>query len=349
VAIEDLYLVAEPNHDNAALDASTTAAERMESLRRVLEQRLKRVAERELLRQAINETTGDESGSEGSSMAERLGRIVLNNLQVTISNVYARFEDVPDTSSMAVKEVNVDGTAAGAPPQRFSLDACVRKMMQGAIRAKAAAWVPGEGRETGCILDEAFDFQAIQSAGPEDEQLLVDQLRDAVACKPRTSTALRPVAMGVKMSELRVHTIDDEGRETFQTEGVAQNKEIRLRSVHIHVSSVLQLSPSLSLSLSLSLSVSLCLSRRKSYTCWPAGDWSCIQKIREQASCSVVNFRPVFLQRKNWGYFSPRRFPSWRRGSEQRNVRGNISCRCRKTYCYAQSGLRPARRRFQRS
>ena len=65
MAIEDLYLVAEPNHDNAALDASTTAAERMESLRRVLEQRLKRVAERELLRQAINETPGDESGPEG--------------------------------------------------------------------------------------------------------------------------------------------------------------------------------------------------------------------------------------------------------------------------------------------
>lgn len=231
VAIEDLYLVAEPNHDNAAGDDNTSAAERIETLRRVLERRLKHVAEREMLRQAMNETTSDESGSEGSSMAERLGRIVLNNLQVTISNVYARFEDVPDPASVAVTEVNVDGTAAGAPPQRFAVDACVRKMMQGAIRPTAVAWVPGEARETGCILGDAFDFEDVQRAGPEDEQQLVQQLSEAVTCKPRTSAPLRPVAMGVKMSELRICTIDEEGRETFQTEGVAQNKEIRLRSV----------------------------------------------------------------------------------------------------------------------
>lgn len=232
VAIEDLYLVAEPNYANATAGGGESAAERMESLRTALELRLKRIAEREMLRQAMNETMSREGGSEDSSMAERLGRIVLNNLQVTISNVYARFEDVPEVSPAAVTEVNVDATKTGSGmPQRFTVEACVRRMMQGAIRPTAAAWVPGEDRHTGCILDEEFDFQEVRNGGPEDVQTLVQQLRDAIAKKPRTSAALRPVAMGLKMSELRIHTIDEEGKETFQTEGVAQNKQIRLRSV----------------------------------------------------------------------------------------------------------------------
>ena len=153
VTIEDVFLVAAPNHDNEL--AGGSAEERLECLRAALELKLKRVAEREMLRQAMNETDGDGDGDGGSgSMAERLGRIVLNNLQVTVKNVHCRFEDVPDASAAEASEA-------------------------------AAA-------------------------------------------------ALRPVAMGVKMTELRIHTIDEQGQETFQTDGTAQNKEIRLQGLSLY-------------------------------------------------------------------------------------------------------------------
>ena len=111
-------------------------------------------------------------------MAERLGRIVLNNLQVTISNVYARFEDVPaaGAASAAVTEVDVDATADGAPPQRFPLARCIHMIKQGGVRPGATAWVPGEARETGCVLEDAVDFEAVKASRPEDEEELVEQL-----------------------------------------------------------------------------------------------------------------------------------------------------------------------------
>jgi hypothetical protein len=154
VTIEDVFLVAVPNHGIAAACSGVeAAAERLDGLRAALELRLKHVAEREMLRQAMNETDADAGGDGTTSMAERLGRIVLNNLQVTIKNVHCRFEEVP--------------------------------------------------------------------------------LPDA----PEAATgaqALRPVAMGVKLTELQIRTIDEHGRETFQTDGTAQNKEIRLQGLALY-------------------------------------------------------------------------------------------------------------------
>jgi hypothetical protein len=291
VTIEDLYLVAVPNHDNAPAGTALSTAERLESLRSVLELRLKRVAEREMLRQAMNETAGGEGG-EGNSMAERLGRIVLNNLQVTISNVYARFEDVPaaGAASAAVTEVDVDATADGAPPQRFPLARCIHMIKQGGVRPGATAWVPGEARETGCVLEEAVDFEAVKASRPEDAEELVEQLRVAVTRAPRTSAALRPVAMGMKMSELRIHTIDEDGKETFQTEGVAQNKEIRMRFVPPSSSS--RSLPRTHQSGSSLVVMCPCPSSYRTTCvlfCVRVGAWSCTLRPRAKASCSAAS------------------------------------------------------------
>ena len=160
VTIENL-LLAVPNHANA--DAADQGDEaRLELLKAALAKRLKRVAERELLRQAVDE--GDEGG--GGGMAERLGRTVLNNLQVTIRNVHARFEapalsQKPGDDAAAVP-VCVDSTD-GRAPQRFASAAeCVARAASEALRPAAVVWAAEGERDGGVPLSEIFDVEAVQ-------------------------------------------------------------------------------------------------------------------------------------------------------------------------------------------
>ena len=231
VTIENLYLLAVPNHANADAAAEGGDEARLELLKAALVKRLKRVAERELLRQAVDE--GDEGG--GGGMAERLGRTVLNNLQVTIRNVHARFEapalsPQPGDDAAAVA-VCVDSTDGGAPQRFASAAECVARAASGALRPAAVVWAAEGERDSGVPLSEIFDVEAVQQAAPEEHAELGARLLAAIA---GGSARTRAVATGVVMRELHIHTIDEQGNKTFQEKGTAQNKEVRLCGLEVY-------------------------------------------------------------------------------------------------------------------
>ena len=96
VEISGLYLLATPNrglHESGgAEDSAAARARRLSLLQVAAVRRLTKLTEQEALRQAM-------ANEDDSTFAQRMGKRILANLKVTITNVHVRFEDTPPRST----------------------------------------------------------------------------------------------------------------------------------------------------------------------------------------------------------------------------------------------------------
>ena len=227
VEISDVFLLAAPNHECGGGPDDEEA--RVELLKAAVVRKLSKITQEEALRQALVD-------EEDNTMATRLQHKVADNLKVIITNVHIRFEDVPaGTGATGAHAVCFEAHGACAGRRTLPVAKFVQLLVQGVVPDDALVWGTGASALHGARLDSFCDPSAVTAENSDEFVEMLQETGATIVDSPVfDAPGARPVAVGIKMDKLTIHTTDEAGRECFVVDGGAQNKVVKMSGFAVY-------------------------------------------------------------------------------------------------------------------